>query len=457
MKLFAAHALLPNGWRRDVRLETDAEGRIASIEPGAEREGAEPVRGYLVPGMPNLHSHAFQRAMAGLAEARTDATSSFWTWRELMYRLAARITPEQMGVVAAYLYVEMLKAGFTSVCEFHYLHHDFGGKPFEDRREMSNRIVGAAATAGIALTHLPTLYAHGGFGGQPPRRGQDRFLNSMDAFLRLVEALHSTYSSLPSLRLGVAFHSLRAVDGAMIGSVCEALARISPAAPIHVHVAEQVQEVEECLQWSGKRPVEWLLDNAPIDDRWCLVHATHLGEAEAARLSATRAVVGLCPTTEANLGDGIFPAASFLESGGRFGIGSDSHVSVSVAEELRTLEYGQRLVTHQRAVLANRGQPSPGSRAFAAACESGAQASGIASGRLAVGCRADLVVLDAEHPALWNKQPEQVLDAWIFAGDSACVRDVAIAGEWCIRERRHKLDEELAAAYRRAQEQLLAQ
>ncbi len=456
MKLFAAHALLPEGWASDVRLETDAGGRITSVRTGAPRDDAQEARGYVVPGMPNVHSHAFQRAMAGLTETRSQAADSFWTWRQVMYRFAARITPEQTGAIAAHLYVEMLKAGYTSVCEFHYLHHDAGGKPFADRAEMSNRIVGAAATAGIGLTHLPTLYAYGGFGGQAALRGQGRFLNSAEDFLRLVETLNATYAQLPNFRLGVAFHSLRAVDRAMVATVCDALAHLAPRAPIHVHIAEQAREVDECLQWSGKRPVEWLLDNAPVDERWCLVHATHMTSAEALRFATSGAVAGICPTTEANLGDGLFPAQPFLGAGGRFAIGSDSHVSVSVGEELRLLEYGQRLATHRRAVLATDAQRSPGQRAFVDACLGGARASGIRSGQLAVGCRADLVVLDPAHPALWNKRPEQVLDAWIFAGDSGCVRDVAVAGEWCVRDRRHKLDEDIAHQYRAAQAELLA-
>ena len=452
MKLFAAHARLPTGWARDVLIEIDAQGRIASVMRNTPSNGAERVDGFVVPGMPNVHSHAFQRAMAGFTEARTHPVDGFWTWRELMYRFAARVTPEIVQDIAAFLYVEMLKAGYTGVAEFHYLHHDSGGAPYGHRAELSDRVIAAAQEAGIAITHLPVLYRYGGFGAAPPSEAQARFVNDVDAFVALVHDLQGRHRSDSGVQVGVAFHSLRAVDEA---SMREALGALD-AWPIHIHVAEQQREVADCIAWSGMRPVQWLLHHVPVDERWCLVHATHLSDAEVRELAATRALAGLCPTTEANLGDGLFPLPAFLEAGGRFGIGSDSHVSVSVAEELRTLEYGQRLASQRRAVFATPEVASPGERLFADAALHGAQALGLATGRIETGARADLVVLDPDHRAFWNVPAERILDAWIFAGDNGCVRDVMVGGAWRLRDRRHPREDELAARFRRAQAALLA-
>jgi formimidoylglutamate deiminase len=475
VKLHAAHALLPEGWASDVLVEI-ADGRVTAVDKwgqtplnlithaapaSAELSSMESdpihISGFVVPGMANVHSHAFQRAMAGLTEARTSGDDSFWTWRELMYRFAARITPEQVHDVAAYLYVEMLKAGFTAVGEFHYLHHDKGGKPYADRAEMSHRVIAAADAAGISIAHLPVLYAFGGFGARPPAAGQARFVNDAEGHAALVAGLHTRYAGTPNVRIGAAFHSLRAVDPALLKATLAALAGIDDKAPIHIHIAEQQKEVQDCIAWSGERPVAWLLDHAAVDARWCLVHATHLDEHEVARLAASGAVAGLCPTTEANLGDGIFPADTYLGGAnpGRIGIGSDSHIAVSVAEELRMLEYGQRLTRNRRAALATEGQPSPGARLFTETAEGGAQALGIDAGRIAPGCRADLVVLDPDHPALWNKSSAQALDAWIFAGDSGCVRHVMVGGEWRVRDRIHPREGEIARRFRAAQAALI--
>jgi len=452
--LHARSALLPGGWASDVRIAVDPAGGIASVTPGARAEpGDEVIEGFLVPGMPNLHSHAFQRAMAGLTEARTRDSDSFWTWRELMYRFASRITPQQVADIAGWLYVEMLKAGYTSVAEFHYLHHDVDGRPFDDRAEMSHRIVAAAHSAGLALTLLPVLYQHGGFGGKPPLPGQARFIHATEDFDSLIEGLRARYGTTPGVRIGAAFHSLRAVDPGAMREVLGAMG--GDDFPLHIHVAEQRQEVDECVGWCGRRPVQWLLENVHPDARWCLVHATHLDAGEVAGLAASGAVAGLCPSTEANLGDGIFPAAEYLCDEGRLGIGSDSHVQVSVAGELRLLEYGQRLLHRRRSVLASADHRSPGEHLYVKAAAGGAQALGLEAGRIATGLRADLVVLDAEHPSLWNKAPAQALDAWIFAGDASCVRDVMAGGAWCIRARRHPREDELARRYRAAQAALL--
>ena len=458
-KLHASAALLPQGWARDVAIEIGADGRVASAKPDAPRDPpAERLEGFVVPGMPNLHSHAFQRAMAGLAELRTHPEDSFWTWRELMYRFASRITPQQVHDVAAWLYVEMMKAGFTSVAEFHYLHHDAGGKRFADAAEMSHRIADASQRTGIALTHLPVLYQYGGFNAKPPRPGQERFILSTDDHLRLVESLHRRYANTPGVRIGAAFHSLRAVDPAAIAPAVRALRELDATLPLHIHIAEQRREVEECVAWSGKRPLQWLLQHVRPDARWCLVHSTHLDAGEIAGLAASGAIAGVCPTTEANLGDGIFPAEEYLapKQPGAFGIGTDSHVEVSVASELRLLEYAQRLALGRRAVLASRTHASPGERLYVEAASGGARALGIEAGRIAAGCRADLVVLDPEHPALWNKTPTRALDAWVFAGDNGCVRDVMVGGAWRIRERRHDGEDDLARRYRAAQATLVA-
>lgn len=470
MKLRAAHALLPAGWARDVLIEIDSGGRIAKLvsetnklvsdtnfQDAKQEIVSDTISGFVVPGMANVHSHAFQRAMAGAAEARTHPSDSFWTWRELMYRFAARLTPEQMQDVAAHLYVEMLKAGYTAVAEFHYLHHDVNGAAYEDPAEMSHRLIAAAMDAGMAITHLPVLYAFGGFGGKPPTGQQKRFVLTAEGYEALLSGLDDWYAETPQVRIGAAFHSLRAVDAALMRATLAALDGIDATAPIHIHVAEQRREVEECIAWSGKRPVQWLFDNVPVDERWCLVHATHVDGAELGRLAASGAIAGLCPTTEANLGDGVFPAADYLGSRapGRFGIGSDSHIAVGVAEELRLLEYGQRLLSGRRSVLASDACASPGERLYREAAAGGARALGLRGGAIAAGQRADLVVLDPEHPALWNKSPAQALDAWIFAGDAGCVRDVMVGGEWRIRHRHHAAEEELAARFRTAQARLM--
>ena len=452
MKVHVAHAFLAEGWAKDVLIEIDDSGRISSATPG--KPGSVP--GFVVPGMPNLHSHAFQRAMAGFTQKRTHSrgreapagsNDSFWTWRELMYRFAARVTPEQMQDLAAYLYVEMLKGGYTSVAEFHYLHRDPAGAAYEDPAEMSHRLIAAAGEAGIAITHLPVLYAYGGFGSLPPNEGQRRFVLSASEYEALLAQLDQMYGETGNVRIGAAFHSLRAVDPKLLAATLVAIDGIDATSPIHIHIAEQKKEVEDCIAWSGKPPVKWLLDNARVDRRWCLVHATHVNEHELERLAASGAVAGLCPTTEADLGDGLFPAGGYRAHDGRYGIGSDSHVCVSAAEELRLLEYGQRLQERRRVVLDGL---------YENAAAGGASALGIDAGRIARGARADLVVLDPEHRAFWNQPPEGILDAWIYAGEAGCVRDVMVGGEWRIRDGRHPREEELARRFRAAQAKLLA-
>ena len=448
--LFAETALLPDGWARDVRFEIAADGGFAGVDTGAAPEGAGRLAGPAIPGMPNLHSHAFQRAMAGLAERADPGDDSFWTWRRVMYDFVGRLTPDHVEAIAAQLYVEMLKSGYTAVGEFHYLHHDAGGAPYDDRCEMSHRVISAAVRTGIGITHLPVLYAHGGFGGAAAAEGQRRFLNDGEGFMALVEDLMKRHAGDGQVRVGIAPHSLRAVTRELLAEVVAALDGIDAAAPIHLHVAEQEREVADCLAWSGMRPVDWLLDNFDLSPRWCAVHATHMSDAETARLARSGTVAGLCPTTEANLGDGLFPLAAWLDAGGGFGVGSDSHVSVSPVEELRWLEYGQRLARERRNVAAFGDAPSTGAGLWRAALAGGAQALGRPIGALEAGCRADIVVLDADHPLLAGRAGDVLLDSLVFSGNANVVRDVYVGGRRVIAEGRHSGEDAIAAGYRAA-------
>ena len=456
--LFAPSALLPSGWANNVRLAIDARGDIAAVAPNASPTGAERIAGAVLPGMPNLHSHAFQRAMAGLTEQSgqgPDRTEdSFWTWREVMYRFVSLLTPDDLLAIARQLYAEMLCAGFTAVAEFHYLHHDPDGRPYADRAKMSRAILQAARETGIGVTLLPVLYAAGGFGGKPAGTGQRRFLNTADDFLGLVDTMATEARGDGQVRVGIAPHSLRAVPPETLRDVLAGLDRIDATAPIHIHIAEQTKEVEDCLAWSGQRPVDWLLCNAAIGRRWCLVHATHMSEAETAALARSGAVAGLCPTTEANLGDGLFPLVPYLASGGTLGVGSDSHISVSPVEELRWLEYGQRLVTRRRNVAAPAFGASTGAALFTRALAGGAQACARPIGAIEPGKRADLVVLDTDHPLLAGRTRDQLIDSWIFAGNAPVVRDVMVGGQWVVRDGRHRDAERIAGDYRRVVERL---
>ncbi len=449
---FAERALLPNGWANDVRLEVSADGLLTQVAANASAEGAERLRGPVLAGMPNLHSHAFQRAMAGLAEVAGNPNDSFWTWRDLMYRMVGKISPEQLQVIARQLYIEMLKAGYTSVAEFHYVHHDVSGAPYADRTELSRQISQAAASSGIGLTLLPVLYTHSGFGGQAPNEGQRRFINSTENYLDLQARLKPILAAQPAQALGLCFHSLRAVTPQQISEV---LAASDKACPVHIHIAEQQKEVDDCLAWSGKRPLQWLYDNVEVDERWCLVHATHADGDEVTRMAKSRAIAGLCLTTEANLGDGIFPAVDFLAQGGRMGIGSDSHVSLSVVEELRWLEYGQRLRDQRRNRLYRSDQPMVGRTLFDAALDGGAQALGQPIGRLEVGKRADWIVLDGNDPYLATASEDGILNRWLFAGGDRQVRDVLVNGKWVVRDGRHTDEEESSRAFTQVLKDLL--
>jgi formimidoylglutamate deiminase len=428
------------------------DGVIVSVAAGAARDGAEHIDGIAVPGLPNLHCHAFQRGMAGLAERRGPRADSFWTWREVMYRFLGRLSPDDVEAIAAFAYVEMLETGFTTVGEFHYLHHDVDGRPYGDIGEMAKRIAAASAETRIGLTLLPSFYAYGGFGGTPPSPGQRRVLNDPERFLKIVERGRAIVAGLPAARVGIAPHSLRAVTPNTLRAVCAAM----PEGPIHIHAAEQVKEVEECVAALGCRPVQWLLDNEEVDSRWCVIHATHTTETEIRALAASGAVAGLCPLTEASLGDGIFDGASYVAATGRFGIGTDSNIQIDAAAELRQLEYGQRLARRARNVMATKEGESTGLRLFASALAGGVQALRRPIGALAVGARADVVLLDGEHPDLASRHGDQWLDAWIFVAGRAAVQAVLVGGETVVEAGRHRAREAIEARYKRVLADLLA-
>jgi formimidoylglutamate deiminase len=446
--IFAESALLSTGWADNVRISVQ-DGSVASIEPNATAQPGDERHGIILAGMPNLHSHAFQRGMAGLAETRGPSADSFWSWREVMYRFALAMTPEQVEAVAAQLYVEMLEAGFSRVGEFHYLHHDRDGRHYANIAEMGERIASAASRTGIGLTLLPVFYAHSTFGGAAPNDGQRRFINDLDSFARLLDGCRTAAGKVDGSVVGVAPHSLRAATPEELAAV----ARMAGDTPVHIHVAEQVKEVQDCVAWSGARPVEWLLSNADVNSRWCLIHATHMTDDETSRMAASGAVAGLCPITEANLGDGTFPAPRFVEHRGRFGIGSDSNVLIGIADELRQLEYSQRLAQRARNVLAVAGG-STGRALFDAAVEGGGAALGAPSG-LSAGASADFISLDGRHPSLAGKTGDAILDAWIFAGGSR-VDCAWVRGVKRVENGRHRQRDQIEANFRATMLELAA-
>ncbi|MEP7062697.1 MAG: formimidoylglutamate deiminase [Betaproteobacteria bacterium] len=458
MPLFARDALLPAGWATDVLLDWDTSGRLTQVREGAAcPPGVATPRGPVIPGMPNVHSHAFQHVFAGLTETRGHDDDSFWSWRTLMYRFAARITPAQLETIATHLYQRMLRGGYTSVCEFHYLHHDRDGRAYADAAETSSALLRAARSASIGITLLPVLYQSGGFDGAPATADQRRFLHLPDSILALVERLRAD-ARAPCERIGFAAHSLRAVPPASLEAALAGLASIDATAPIHIHIAEQLREVDECIAWSGQRPVAWLLDHAPVDTRWCLVHATHMTDGESAAAAHRGAIAGLCPTTEANLGDGLFDVPRWHAAGGRWAIGSDSQACVDAAEELMLLEYGQRLASHRRNVLAQPLQPSVATAMTLAAVAGGAQACGRDVGGIAVGQQADLVVLDARHPALAGLDAAQMLDAHVFASDRrSAIDQVFTAGTCRVSDGLHADGAAMNARFSAVRQMLLAE
>lgn len=447
--LWFASALLPGGWASNVRV-THSNGQITAIAPDSPAEPGDERHGAALPGIANVHSHAFQRGMAGLAEHRGAlASDNFWSWREIMYRFLDQLTPDDVEAIAAMAYLEMLESGFTWVGEFHYLHHDAAGQAYANPAEMAERIAAAAHQTGIGLTLLPVFYAHANFAEARPSEGQRRFINNLDSYARLLD---SSFDYLaPGDRIGIAPHSLRAVTAQEL----DVLLSMQHSGPIHIHAAEQRQEVRDCLAATGQRPVEWLLDHAPVDSRWCLIHATHLTAAETEHLARSGAAAGLCPITEANLGDGFFPARRFLDHGGTIAIGTDSNVLIDPAQELRALEYGQRLAAQQRNVLSSDTCRSTGQRLYTAALTGGAQAVGAAAG-LAPGHPADIVTLNLLAPALHGKTREQLLDSWIFAARTGCVDTVWRRGVKVVRDGQHYASDRITNRYFKTLDRILA-
>lgn len=451
MRIWAKEALTAEGWRRDVAVTVDAEGRIESVTPGAPQDGV--AVGALIPAPANLHSHAFQRAMAGMTERRgPSGRDSFWTWRELMYRFLEQLTPDDVAAIAALVQVEMLEAGYAAIGEFHYLHHAPGGAAYDDLAAMTEAIARAASETGIGLTLLPVLYEAGGCDGRPLAGGQRRFGCGPDQFLRLHEACGGLLARLPAdAALGVAPHSLRAVSPEALQTAIDA----AGDGPVHIHVSEQTAEVEEVIAHRGARPVEWLMANAPVGPHWCMIHLTHMTAEETRAVAESGAVAGLCPITESNLGDGVFNGVDYLAGGGRFGVGSDSNVRISLSEELRTFEYSQRLSHRSRAALAKAGA-STGRILLDGAAHGGAQALRRASGVIAPGLWADLAALDTDHLTLQGKSEDGLLDAWIFAADDRAVTDVWAAGRHMVVAGRHVARDAVEAEYRRVMGRLAA-
>ena len=441
---------MAGGWVSDVRIVV-TQGRISAIEIGVAAAPADERHACVLPGIPNLHSHAFQRGMAGLTERRGPRSDSFWTWREVMYDFVDRLTPEDLLAIAAMAYVEMLETGFVRVGEFHYLHHASGGEAYAEPARMSAAIVEAASETGIGLTLLPVFYQYAGFGGAAPSTRQRRFIHDLDGFAALLDAVRGAAAALPDAVVGVAPHSLRAVGPATLAP----LADMAGAAPLHIHIAEQVQEVDDCLAWSGRRPVEWLLDTVDLDERWCLVHATHMTEHETQALARSGAVAGICPVTEANLGDGLFPVEVFLAADGRFGIGSDSNVLIDATEELRVLEYGQRLVRRERNLLAGGAGRSTGEAAYRLALTGGGQALGVLTG-LSPGAPFDAVSLDTGHPSLAARASDRLLDGFVFAAGRNAVDCVWRHGHKQVSGGRHHARDWVSARYKATLARLLS-
>jgi formiminoglutamate deiminase len=452
--LWFESALLPSGWATHVRITAGGGGTIEHVTAGTQAQPGDERHALALPGLPNVHSHAFQRGLAGLTERRGTGTDSFWSWRELMYQFVERIGPEELEAVSALCFAEMLEAGFTHVGEFHYLHHDRDGTPYADRGELAGRIAAAAAHSGIGLTLLPVFYAHGGFGGAAAAPRQRRFISDPEGFAGIVEACRRAVRPLAGASVGVAPHSLRAVTPQELS----AIVALAHDGVVHLHIAEQAREVEECVAWSGRRPIEWLLENQPVGERWCLVHATHASAAELAGIAARRAVVGLCPITESSLGDGIFPAVPFHAHHGRMGVGSDSNILLDAAAELCTLEYSQRLAHRSRNVLAAGAGASTGRSLFDAALAGGSQALGErqAATGLAPGCPLNLVSLNAGHPALLERRGDEIMDSWIFAAGRGAVDCVWRAGERLVSGGRHRDRDALITRYAQALRRLRA-
>jgi formimidoylglutamate deiminase len=452
--LHAQDALLPAGWARDVLIEWDDAGVIHRADAGQVQGNHPRAAGAVLPGMANLHSHSFQRAMAGLAEFRGHPTDDFWTWREEMYRLVRLLEPEDIEAISAHLYVEMLKHGYTAVAEFHYLHNDRQGRPYPDRAELANCIVGGASASGIALTLLPVLYAYGGFGNRALSPAQRRFQGDPAGLVALLEELAKWHAPSPLLRFGIAPHSARAIDALLLTEMVDLATRFDPLMPIHMHVSEQQGEVAECVSTHGTTPFAWIADLVPVDSRWTLIHSTHLTALEMRAAARAGACVGLCPVTEANLGDGIFDFVPWFEQGGAWGIGGDSHVCVSPFDELRALEYSQRLRLRVRNVTSEEDRPDVAANLWGAAARGGAQATGQPIGAIAPGKRADFVVLEGGDVDFEGLGASACLGVAMFSGSANRVRDVFVAGRPVVEAGRHPEEEEARDAFRAALKRL---
>jgi formimidoylglutamate deiminase len=453
IRIFCKVLLQENQWRNNVIVSLGPDGIITGIDPGTEQDADESISGIVIPGMPNVHSHAFQRAIAGRAGPGGRRRDSFWSWREAMYRCANNITPDQFSAITAHVFLEMLKAGYTSCAEFHYIHHQADGSPFSNHAEMSERVLEAAMASGIAITLLPVLYCSAGFGENGVTAQQRRYLNSAEQYLHLMESFQKKFADKSLFSLGIAPHSLRAVPAEILQEILQVWP--DQQCPVHIHIAEQPAEVESCLEHLGARPVEWLLDNFPVNERWCLVHATHLSGKEVELAAASGATAGLCPTTEADLGDGVFRTEEWLTAGGGVAIGSDSNVRISVAEELRLLEYGQRLTRGQRNVLAGP-DSTCGSYLYQHMAKGGGVAINQPVGKLDIGYRADLLVLNDGHELLTGCEPDVAMDSWIFAGDQTMINSVWVAGRCVIRKGFHPRQESIRADFARAVSELNA-
>lgn len=452
MKIFAQRAYCENAWHQSVKI-TVQSGKITRIEKDVSAAPEDIRVDTLLPALANLHSHSFQRAMAGMTEYREKGRESFWTWRALMYRFLHRLTPVHMSAIAAQTFMEMQLAGYASVGEFHYIHNQSDGTRYDDPAELSVQIMAAAKQTGIGLTHLPVLYTYGGVDGRPLEGGQLRFYNDVSSFADLVErAKRAATNVYDDTIVGIAPHSLRGSSAADIAEILP----IHGDGPVHIHIAEQVKEVEDIQAALGARPVEWLLDHAPVDARWCLIHATHMTEAETIAFAKSGAVAGLCPITEANLGDGAFNGPTFLRAGGAFGLGSDSNVNISLTEELRLLEYSQRLRDRERNVMLTDAG-STGEALYLGAAKGGAQAVGRNSGRIKVGALADLVAINSQDPTLCALRDDQLFDGLAFAAKDTVVTDLWSAGRHQVQAGRHVAQEAITAAYRCAISDLLSE
>ncbi len=457
-QVFAKHILLDDGWAHDVSMTIDCNGVIQEIKPQSQLDSqfqGHYIAGSVIPGMVNNHSHAFQWAMAGLAEQSGEGKDSFWSWRKVMYDFVGKIMPEDLKNIATALYMQMLKAGYTSVGEFHYLHHDIGGVHYNDIGEMSWQIAQAANDSGINVTLLPVFYRYAGFGEQAPNHGQNRFINDQDFYAKLLARV-ADISQETEHNFGIAPHSLRAVNKDDMEFAIAQLDSFNYKSPIHIHIAEQLKEVDDCLDFYGQRPVEWLHNNFEINERWCLVHATHINDKEIQQTADSKAIISVCTTTEGNLGDGYFEMLKYQAANGRWGIGSDSHISVCATEELRWLEYQNRLKSHSRTVLTEADSSSNGYWLWANAAQGGAQSLNVQAGQIAKGYRADFIELDNNALALFAKQGNQLLDGLIFNHQNdSCIQSVWSKGKKVIESNYHAKETIIIDNYKKTLKKLL--